>query len=180
MWPTTTTFREFSIMPTATDIGLSLASGILEAHQGNTGVTGSNRKPGECETMREGATRVNEANTTGLLGELGFIFLEVPDIKAARAFYVDTLGMVLEDETPAFLQVGRPGGAGATLGIGLGETSRALPGVVWWVVNDTDAVHAALVERGVRIVSAPQDMPFGRTCSFADPAGNILNIYKPR
>lgn len=123
---------------------------------------------------------MNEASTKSLLGELGFIFLEVPDIPAARAFYVETLGMKLEAETPAFLQMGRPGGAGATLGIGVGETSRAAPGVVWWVVEDTDAVHAALVERGVRIVSAPQDMPFGRTCSFADPAGNILNIYKPR
>lgn len=119
-------------------------------------------------------------NEKALLGQLGFIFLEVNDLQAARRFYVETLGMEIEDESPAFLQLARPGGAGATLGIGIGETSHALPEVVWWVVEDTDAVHAALVARGVRIVSEPADRPFGRICSFADPAGNILNIYKPR
>ena len=115
-----------------------------------------------------------------LLGQLNFVFLQVPDIQAVRDFYVETLGMAVEADSPTFLQLAHPSGGGATLGIGVGETRGALPEVLWWTVQDTDAVHAALVERGVHIVSAPKDEPFGRTCAFADPAGNVLNIFQPR
>lgn len=124
------------------------------------------------------------SETTTKFGPLSFIFLLVPDMPAARQFYVETLGMAIETESPTFLQLARPGGAGASLGIGVGAGLDAphTAGLeeIWWTVEDTDAVHAMLIERGVRIVSAPKDQPFGRTCSFADPAGNILNIFQPR
>lgn len=127
---------------------------------------------------------MSEANAKTALGPLSFVFLLVPDMAEARTFYVETLGMEVETESPAFLQLAQPGGAGASLGIGVGAgltaPHTAALEEIWWTVEDTDAVHALLVERGVRIVSAPKDQPFGRTCSFSDPAGNILNIFQPR
>lgn len=127
---------------------------------------------------------MSETNAKSRLGPLSFVFLVVPDMAAARAFYVETLGMEVETESPQFLQLKQPGGAGASLGIGVaeGQDTPQTAGLeeIWWTVEDTDAVHAALVEKGVRIVAAPKDQPFGRTCSFADPAGNILNVFQPR
>ena len=127
---------------------------------------------------------MNETNAMAVLGPLSFVFLLVPDMAEARTFYVETLGMEVETESPTFLQLAQPGGAGASLGIGVGAglTAAHTAGLeeIWWTVEDTDAVHAKLVERGVPIVSAPKDQPFGRTCSFRDPAGNILNVFQPR
>jgi uncharacterized glyoxalase superfamily protein PhnB len=46
---------------------------------------------------------------------------------------------------------------------------------VW--VDDTDAVCADLVDRGVEIVSGPQDRRWGlRTAAFLDPDGYVWEI----
>ena len=51
---------------------------------------------------------------------------------------------------------------------------------LWWQVDDIDALRARLVGQGVRISAEPQDEPFGRTLSFADPEGNILSAFQPK
>ena len=45
-------------------------------------------------------------------------------------------------------------------------------------VRDADALHKTLVARGVAIVSAPEDKPFGRAFSIKDPANNVINFYQ--
>lgn len=117
------------------------------------------------------------------LGELNFILVHVERVADVHDFYVRTLGMTVLGDSPDFLTVTAPGG-GATLAIGQGETpagaSRTEPIELWWQVPDTDALHTALTARGVRIVHEPKDEPFGRTVSFADPVGNVLNAYQPQ
>ncbi len=124
--------------------------------------------------------------TTPNLGSLNFVFLHVPDVAAVRSFYVETLELELVDENTTFLMFRHADGA--TLGIGVDTESffkakhtvdETSPVELWWQVEDADAVHATLVERGVRIVTEPKDEPFGRALAFADPAGNILCAYQP-
>ena len=41
-------------------------------------------------------------------------------------------------------------------------------------VDDVDATHATLLERGVEILNGPMDRPWGlRSVSFADPDGHV-------
>ena len=115
------------------------------------------------------------------IGPLNFILLHSSDIAQARAFYVDALGMAVESETAAFLQMTASGEPGLSLAFTARESGVATTGrVLWWQVDDIDALRARLVGQGVRIAAEPQDEPFGRTLSFADPEGNILSAFQPR
>jgi predicted enzyme related to lactoylglutathione lyase len=108
---------------------------------------------------------------------LNFVILHVRDIAAARDFYKETLGLGLEGESPAFVQFEVPGGA--TFALQKDEQSAPTANIeLWWEVADVDAEHAALVKRGVEMVSGPQDQPFGRTLTFKDPEGNLVNLYR--
>lgn len=44
-------------------------------------------------------------------------------------------------------------------------------------VEDVDALHASLVEKGVEFLNGPMDREWGpRTATFADPAGHMWEI----
>jgi predicted enzyme related to lactoylglutathione lyase len=123
---------------------------------------------------------MSESMSEALLGDLNFVMLHVRRMADVSDFYVETLGMRVLDENPAFVMLGSPSGGGAVLGIGLGEAAAGTAATeLWWQVEDTDALHAKLVERGVTIVQPPRDEPFGRALEFADPAGNVLRVYQP-
>lgn len=116
--------------------------------------------------------------TQGLVNELNIVIIHTPDLEAAKTFYRDVMGLRVENETPAFLLIESVDGKGSTLGVGVGEPSQSGP-EIWWRTENTDALHAMLVSKGVRILEEPKDEPFGRSVSFADPAGNVLNAYQP-
>jgi predicted enzyme related to lactoylglutathione lyase len=109
--------------------------------------------------------------------KLELVAIPVTDVDRAKAFYVDQVGFVADhdhtvsDET-RFVQLTPPGSA-CSIAFGKG-VSDAAPGSVQglqMVVDDIDAAHAHLVERGVG-VSEVQDFPWGRFVFFADPDGN--------
>lgn len=116
--------------------------------------------------------------TQSPVNELNIVIIRTPDLAEARTFYAEVLGLKVEAEGPAFLQIESQDGKGSTLGIGLGEPSDDGP-QIWWRTEDTDALHAMLVSKGVRIIQEPQDNPFGRSLIFSDPAGNRLHAYQP-
>jgi predicted enzyme related to lactoylglutathione lyase len=119
--------------------------------------------------------------STTLLQHLDIVIVRVTDIEAARAFYGEALGLNLLSEGPGFFSVAPVDGVGATLGVGVAPEGASVSPIqtgIWWKVDDTDALHATLVARGVRITEEPSDKPFGRAVSFADPTGNILNAYQ--
>ncbi len=113
-----------------------------------------------------------------LINELNIVIIRTPDLEAAKAFYRDVMGLRVENETPAFLLIESADGKGSTLGVGLGEPSKSGP-EIWWRTENTDALHEMLVSKSVRILKEPKDEPFGRSVTFADPAGNVLNAYQP-
>jgi predicted enzyme related to lactoylglutathione lyase len=114
-----------------------------------------------------------------LLG-LNFVMLHVPDIEQARAFYMEKLGFVVEDQNPTFVQFKQNAGMGAIFA--LQEQADVSPhqGVeLWWMVDNADATYATLISHGVETVRQPSDEPFGRAFAIKDPAGNIINMFQP-
>ena len=102
--------------------------------------------------------------------EAQFVFtLEyVPDIEAARQFFVETLGLEVEREAPTFVQFKDRNGASfavssdETIG-GRGEQE------IYWGVADADAALQEISKRAEVTVPLRQ-MPFGKVFGINDPA----------
>jgi catechol 2,3-dioxygenase-like lactoylglutathione lyase family enzyme len=107
---------------------------------------------------------------------LELVALPVSDVDRAKAFYVQAGFSADHDHVVGddlrFVQLTPPGSA-CSIAIGRGVTEMA-PGSVKGmqvVVEDIEAAHDALVERGIE-VSEVQDFPWGRFVFFEDPDGN--------
>ena len=111
-----------------------------------------------------------------MLQGLNFVIVHVPDIETARDFYTEKLGFTVEAQQPGFVQFRQPG-SGATFALGQEDPAHERV-ELWWFVDDADATHATLRDRGVEIVSPPTDEPFGRAFSIKDTAGNQLNLLQ--
>jgi len=107
------------------------------------------------------------------------VSINVDDLAAARAFYVDVLGFSERADRPDF-----PGLAGAWLDVG-GQQVHLIVGEVpdrkgqhyAVLVADLDATVAALRERGVR-VSEPVDVATGLQSFTRDPSGNMVELHE--
>lgn len=116
-------------------------------------------------------------STTALTWRLELIQVPVSDVDRAKAFYVDALGFVADqdhqvDEHLRFVQL-TPAGSACSIALTTNAHEMA-PGSLeglQLVVDDADAAHAELADRGVE-VSDVQDLPWGRFVFFADPDGN--------
>jgi catechol 2,3-dioxygenase-like lactoylglutathione lyase family enzyme len=108
---------------------------------------------------------------------LELVAIPVSDVDRAKDFYVDKLGFnadhdhAVSDEI-RFVQL-TPQGSACSIALGTGIVD-AEPGTVQGmqlVVDDIDAAHAELVERGVE-VGGVQEFPWGKFVFFSDPDGN--------
>jgi catechol 2,3-dioxygenase-like lactoylglutathione lyase family enzyme len=100
------------------------------------------------------------------------------DLDASRAFYTDVLGFEVAMEDPVLGLTSPANGSAQVLvppagfdhpqprfGIDLGEPEAV------------DAAHTAAVQRGLRIVYALRDEPWGvRRFFVEDPSGTIINV----
>jgi catechol 2,3-dioxygenase-like lactoylglutathione lyase family enzyme len=107
---------------------------------------------------------------------LELVALPVSDVDRAKAFYVQA-GFVADHDHVVgddlrFVQLTPPGSA-CSIAIGRGVTEMTAGSVkgLQVVVDDIEAAHDALVERGID-VSDVQDFPWGRFVFFSDPDGN--------
>lgn len=105
-----------------------------------------------------------------------FVMVHVPDVKQARDFYTDTLGMMVADEQPGFVQF--TSSAGATYALGQEEAGHEQV-ELWWFVENADAAHQQLAAQGVEIVSPPTDQPFGRALAIRAVGGNTMYLLQP-
>jgi predicted enzyme related to lactoylglutathione lyase len=109
---------------------------------------------------------------------LELINVPVSDVDRAKAFYTEQAGFVADhdhrvSDEMRFVQLTPPGSA-ASISIGAGLGSDAEPGSaqgLQLVVDDIDAAHAELSERGVE-VSEVQHFDWGSFVFFSDPDGN--------
>jgi catechol 2,3-dioxygenase-like lactoylglutathione lyase family enzyme len=130
------------------------------------------------------------------MAHLQLTALIVEDYDPAIAFFVDTLGFELADDTPSLTNDGRPkrwvvvrppgGEAGLLLARADGATQRAAVGNqfagrvgLFLRVDDFAAQHARMRAAGVEFVTEPREEPFGRVAVFRDVAGKKWDLIGP-
>jgi catechol 2,3-dioxygenase-like lactoylglutathione lyase family enzyme len=106
----------------------------------------------------------------------GFVLEYVTDIEAAKRFYVDTLGLVIERYHPTFIQFNH-------FAIANDESMGGTPEPeVYWLVDNAEAAFQELAQRAE--VSLPlKQMPFGKVFAVKDPAGRpryLLELARDR
>lgn len=119
------------------------------------------------------------------LAQIGHVIILCDDLDRMTEFYRDLLAFAVESETATGISFR----AGAIY-LGLRKRTRtydgrksvdSTPGVqIAFLVSpaEVDAYHRRLVTKGVPILDAPRDQAWGhRTVYFADPEGNLLEIY---
>ncbi|QBD76135.1 hypothetical protein EPA93_08980 [Ktedonosporobacter rubrisoli] len=110
---------------------------------------------------------------------LNFVLAHVPSIAAVLPFYTEKLGFEVELQMPDFVQFKQPNGQGASYALSAeGPAEPKSSTELWWFVDDVEASLAQLQAREVPIVEGIADMPFGRTLTIADPAGNKLYLLQ--
>ena len=119
-----------------------------------------------------------------MIFRLELVTVPVSDVDRAKAFYVDRAGFDVEqdvrvDDTHRFVEL-MPPGSPCSIALTTGYIDAA-PGSIQGLqlnVDDADAAHAFLRDRGVE-VSAIETYPWGRFCFFSDPDGNRWSVHEP-
>lgn len=127
---------------------------------------------------------------SGSLNNVSAMSLFVEDVPTAKQFYRDVFDVpvVFEDEVSAalkfnnliinLLQTSAASGLVAPAAVATAEGGSRFQLSVW--VDDVDAVCADLTQRGVRLLTGPEDKPWGmRTATFTDPAGHSWEMAQP-
>jgi catechol 2,3-dioxygenase-like lactoylglutathione lyase family enzyme len=113
-----------------------------------------------------------------------FLALQVRDLEASRAFYVDKIGLKPLPQSPpgAIVFSTRPVPfAIRTPLVDLDATDKLGWGVsLWMAATNADVVHDQLVKAGVPIALAPADGPFGRFFAFRDLDGYTITVHTER
>ena len=126
---------------------------------------------------------------------LGLVSLVVRDYDEALAFYVETLGfdLVEDSEVPEQAKrwvVVRPPGAGsgaillarASAPEQVAHVGNQTGGRVFLFLHtdDFERDYATYRAKGVEFVRPPQDMAYGRVAVFRDLYGNLWDLLQPR
>jgi len=111
---------------------------------------------------------------------IGFVGVPVTDLKRARAFYEDVLGLKISDEMMG----------GKWIEYGVGDDTLAIANVsdTWTPsdqgtgaaleVEDFDEAISRLKDRQVRFTAEPFETPCCHMAVIQDPDGNKLMIHK--
>jgi catechol 2,3-dioxygenase-like lactoylglutathione lyase family enzyme len=103
--------------------------------------------------------------------EFAFILEYVPDISAAKRFYVDVLGLKVEREAPVFVQFNH-------FAIASDESLGGSSGLeVYWSVENSEAAFNVL-SRKAEVIFPVKQMPFGKVFCIKDPAGQPVYIIE--
>lgn len=100
------------------------------------------------------------------------------DLDASRAFYTEVLGFEVAMEEPV-LGLTSPANSSAQVLIPATGFEDPQPqfGIDLGDPDAVDAAHAAAVQRGLRVVYALRDEPWGvRRFFVEDPSGTIINV----
>lgn len=120
-----------------------------------------------------------------------FAFL-VPEYDAGIAFFRDTLGFELKEDTDMgggkrWVRVGRPGHTTEILlaravGNQRDTIGQQGGGRVWLFLHTDDFArdHADFTAKGVIFEEAPRHEPYGTVAVFRDPWGNRWDLIEPK
>lgn len=129
---------------------------------------------------------------------LQLVTLVVPDYDDAIAFFTQTLGFELVEDTPVPEQgkrwvvvspssaPGKATGANVLLAQASSDSQRAAIGnqtggrVGFFLhVSDLLATHKRLTEQGVAFERPPAEHPYGKVAVMVDPWGNLWDLIEP-
>ena len=131
------------------------------------------------------------------MAHLEQIALIVDDYDEAIAFFVDTLGFELVEDSPSLTNDGRPKrwvvvrppGAATALLLARADGERQSRAVgdqfagrvgLFLRVDDFEASYRRMRDAGVEFLTVPRDEPYGRVAVFVDVAGNRWDLLGPR
>ena len=108
--------------------------------------------------------------------------LHTKDYGTAVKFYQDVFGWDTDvmSDTPDFRYTTL--GAGDAAKAGIMDAAGYLPAEVpsnwqvYFAVADADAAIEKAVSMGARVIDGPEDSPFGRLATLADPTGAMFKI----
>ena len=109
---------------------------------------------------------------------LAYVNVTVSDFDRAVAFFRDTIGLPLNFADAEFGYASfATRGAAFARGAGPGGRAGRRHTGVGFAVDDLDAAHAALAEKGVSFPRPPTQEPWGGYMAvFADPDGNTYYL----
>jgi predicted enzyme related to lactoylglutathione lyase len=112
-----------------------------------------------------------------------FIALQVRDVEAAACFYEEHLGLRRAPTSPlgevVFTTEPVPFAVREPLP-GMDPDAAERPGLgvaLWFRSTDAQALHDRQTAAAVRIITAPEDSPFGRTFTFVGPEGYAITTH---
>jgi catechol 2,3-dioxygenase-like lactoylglutathione lyase family enzyme len=122
---------------------------------------------------------------------IGAVSLLVADYDAAIAWFTQSLGFVLLEDTDLgggkrWVKVAPPGGRTAMILAKASTTDQVAQigkqggGRVWLFLHTNDFArdHAAMTAAGVRFVEAPRREPYGSVAVFEDLCGNRWDLIE--
>jgi predicted enzyme related to lactoylglutathione lyase len=103
--------------------------------------------------------------------------MEVGNLARARWFWSEAIGLAINQDHGAYLQVGGNGGFAIGIEQAPGPVTPDGPEICVRVA-DVDTLASRLRDLGVTITEEPADMPWGsRNCWLLDPDGRRITIY---
>lgn len=123
---------------------------------------------------------------------LALVAVLVPEYDEAIAFFCDTLGFSLLEDTDMgndkrWVRVGRPDDTtqfllARAIGPQRDHIGRQGGGRVWLFLHTDDLMrdHTALSAKGLRFEEEPRHEPYGSVAVFRDPFGNRWDLIEPR
>jgi lactoylglutathione lyase len=117
---------------------------------------------------------------------IDYVILFVRDLDASIGFYREVLGLPFSDRMETYAEFRL-----ANLKLGLldrrvlpdllgGDPGEGAGSEIVFLVEDVDAEAERLRGSGARILSGPQDRPWGhRTLHLADPDGHVVELAQP-
>lgn len=116
--------------------------------------------------------------------KLAFASLQVRDLEVSKAFYTNKLGFELSDMSNPYACVFKYNKGEASFAIrtpiGNIDGKESGVGVSLWFAIDTkiEALQSQLTEKGVTLVGAINNTPFGKTLMAKDPDGYIITFLE--
>ncbi len=113
------------------------------------------------------------------MGRVSHVFITVCDFQVRVRLYRNVLGIRLlytDNENYAFFCLSE--GPAFQLALYRGRAQRGGDRSHWSIVVDVEEIESAITSlraRGVG-VGAIMDVPFGRTATFEDPEGNLMEV----
>ena len=114
---------------------------------------------------------------------LDFASVQVRDLKKARAFYTVVLGFEpTGDERPDAVVFRNDSGGIFAIRTPLRPLPKQGPlGIgasFWFGINDIESLHERIINNEGKVITAPEDGPFGRQMLVADPDGYTLVFHQ--